>query len=311
MALENIVVLVGGVGGAKLALGLSKILQPEQLTVIVNTADDFWYYGLRICPDLDTIMYTLSGVVDPQNGWGLANDSRAMLGMLTRYGEETWFGIGDKDIATHLLRTQWLREGCTLTDITSQLTTRLGIACQILPMTDAEVATIVDTVEHGELAFQTYFVRHRWQPTVRSLRLKGIEQATIPGDVQQALHNADCILIAPSNPWLSIAPILSVPEMRDLIIQQQVPRVAITPLIGGQAVKGPTAKLMAELNFDVTTEQVADYYGNVINGFVSDSADAPLAMSGIRTTAMNTWMKSETDKQQLAQNVLNWIGGWE
>ncbi len=311
MALENIVVLVGGVGGAKLALGLSKVLQPEQLTVIVNTADDFWYYGLRICPDLDTIMYTLADVVDPHHGWGLANDSRAMLEMLTRYGEDTWFGLGDKDLATHLLRTQWLREGCTLTEITRQFTTRLGIACRILPMTDAEVATKVDTVEHGELSFQTYFVRHRWQPTVRSLRFAGIEQATVTPDVQQALNNADCILIAPSNPWLSIAPILDVPEMRDLIIQRPVPRVAITPLIGGQAVKGPTAKLMAELNYDVTTRQVAGYYGDVINGFVSDSADAPLDIPGIRTTAMNTWMKNETDKQQVAHAVLNWIGGWE
>ncbi len=307
MALKNIVVLVGGVGGAKLALGLVRILPPESLTVIVNTGDDFWHYGLRICPDLDTIMYTLSDLVNRDNGWGVVDDSRNMLDMMQRYGEEPWFGLGDRDLATHLLRTRLLREGYLLTGITKKLTTALGVKHRVLPMTDAPVETMVDTVEYGELDFQTYFVRYRWQPTVKALRFDDCENAAMTISVQEALASADVILIAPSNPWLSIAPILSIPGMRETIVGRDVPRVAITPIIGGRAIKGPTAKLMSELGYEVNAQTVAEYYGDLIDSFVYDEQDIGLEIKEIRTIAMNTIMNTESDKSALAQNVLNWI----
>src|SRR5690606_31832707 len=215
-----------GVGGAKLAHGLAQILEPGQLTVIVNTGDDFWHYGLRVCTDLDTVMYTLAGLADPVNGWGIAGDTDYNLQALRRYGEETWFRLADQDLATHLLRTQWLNQGRRLTEITRELATRLGVRHTILPMTDAPVATMVNTVEYGELEFQVYFVKMRWQPVVRSLRLAGIEAAAMSAEVEQAIATADVILFGPSNPWLSIMPILSVPGLRDALIARDVPRVA-------------------------------------------------------------------------------------
>ena len=306
----NVAVLVGGVGGAKLAYGLAQVLPPEDLSIIVNTGDDFWLYGLRICPDLDTITYTLSGLVDKTNGWGLAGDSRNMLEALKRFGEEPWFGLGDQDLATHLLRTAALRDGESLTDITKRLTKNLGIPQRILPMTDAPVATIVNTEEHGEIDFQTYFVRYRWQPTVKSLRLAGIESASISQPVQETLEKADIILIGPSNPWLSIDPILAVPGMRALITNRAIPRVAVSPIVGGKAVKGPADKLMGELGYEPSAEAVVDYYGDVINGFVYDQTDAGLEIPLAHTLSCETIMKSDENKIILAENVIDWIKSW-
>jgi LPPG:FO 2-phospho-L-lactate transferase len=306
----NVVVLVGGVGGAKLAYGLAQVLPPEDLSIIVNTGDDFWLYGLRICPDLDTITYTLSGLVDKVNGWGLAGDSRNMLEALKHFGEEPWFGLGDKDVATHLLRTAALREGDSLTNVTGRLTKKLGIPQRILPMTDAPVATIVDTVEHGEIDFQTYFVRYRWQPTVKSLRLDGIESATVSQPVREALEKADIILIGPSNPWLSIDPILAVPGIRALITARSIPRVAVSPIVGGKALKGPADKLMSELGYEPSAEAVVKYYGNLINGFVYDQTDAGLEIPLPHTLTCETVMKSDEDKIILGQNVIDWIKSW-
>lgn len=313
MALKDtgrIVVLVGGVGGAKLAHGLAQILTPGQLTIIVNTGDDFWHYGLRVCPDMDTVMYTLSGLVDKTNGWGVAGDTRAMLGALRRYGEDTWFGLGDQDIATHLLRTQALQRGERLTLIMRRLTSALGIPHPILPMTDAPVATRVDTVEYGELEFQEYFVRYRWQPTMKGIRFDGVDAASLSPEVSEALAQADAILFGPSNPWLSIAPILSVPGMREALTARNVPRVAVTPIVDGQAIKGPAAKLMAELGYQVSPHTVADYYGNVINGFVYDKRDAALDLKGVRATTLDTVMQTEQDRARLALEVLNWLESW-
>jgi LPPG:FO 2-phospho-L-lactate transferase len=301
---------VGGVGGAKLAYGLAQVVPPEDLTIIVNTGDDFELNGLRICPDLDTIMYTLSGLVDKTNGWGIADDTTHMLKALQRYGEDTWFKLGDQDLATHLLRSQWLREGCTLTEVTRRLTEGLGIAPTILPMSDTLVATMVDTVEHGELAFQTYFVKLRWQPKVKSLRFEGIEKAEMTREVSNALTEAEAIIIGPSNPWLSIAPILAVRGMRDAMSSRDVPRVAVTPIIEGMAVKGPAAKLMGELGYNQSAQGVVDYYGEVINGFVYDQRDARLNIQGLHTLIVNTYMQTETDRTTLARNILDWIGGW-
>ncbi len=310
MALEKVVTLVGGVGGAKLAHGLAQVLAPEQLTVIVNTGDDFWHLGLRICPDLDTVMYTLADVVNKENGWGVAGDTFQTLGALQRYGLDTWFGLGDKDMATHLLRTQWWREGVPLTEITQRLTAALNVRCRVLPMTDAPVATMVDTVEHGELEFQEYFVRHRWQPTMKGIRLEGIGQAAMSEAVRQALAEADVILVGPSNPWLSITPVLSVPGMRAALLARDVPRVAITPIIQGQAVKGPASKLMTELGYDVSAASVAQFYSEAINGFVYDERDSALSISGLRTMAMDTIMHTDTDRAVLARHVLDWIKRW-
>lgn len=309
MALK-VVCLVGGVGGSKLAHGLAQILEPGQLTVIVNTGDDFWHYGLRICPDLDTVMYTLSGLADPVNGWGIAGDTRSVLQGLRRYGEDTWFGFGDQDIATHLLRTRWLNGGMRLTEVTGELAKRLDIPHRILPMTDAPVATIADTVEHGELPFQVYFVKMRWQPVVKALRLDGIEDAAMSTEVEQAITEADVILFGPSNPWLSIMPILSVQGLKATLLARDIPRVAITPIIQGEAVKGPASKLMAELGYKQSALSVVESYQTVINGFVYDIRDSELSVTGVRAVAMDTLMQSVDDRAALARRVLDWIAQW-
>lgn len=307
---QKIVLLVGGVGGAKLALGLAEILSPENLTIIVNTGDDFWHYGLRICPDLDTVMYTLSGLVDPVNGWGVGGDTTITLDSLKRYGENPWFRLGDQDLATHLLRTHLLRSGVSLTDIVTQLSGQLGIQHTLLPMTDTPVATMINTVEMGEIEFQSYFVEHRWQPTVKSLRIEGIEKASITEIVQERIDNADAIIIGPSNPWLSIQPILSVPGICDALVRRNIPRVAVTPIVSGKALKGPAAKIMGELNLAVTPQTVAEFYGNVINGFIYDKRDNLVKLNDVKTLSLDTIMKETSDKIRLAREMLDWIGEW-
>ncbi len=306
MALNKLVILVGGVGGAKLAHGLAQ-LYDENLTVIVNTGDDFEYYGLHVSPDLDTLMYTLSGHVNRANGWGLEDDTRMMLEMLRTYGEDGWFGVGDRDIATHLLRTQALRQGERLTTITQGLTKRLGISQTILPMTDQPVRTMIDTETHGALEFQEYFVKHRWQPVVQSIQYRGIEEATISPEVQYAIETADAILVGPSNPWLSIEPILAIPRMRDLIKSRSVPRVALSPIVDGKAIKGPAAKIMGELGYEISSRTVADYYGEVINGYVYDVRDQGEKPFVNALITFDTIMNTEQDRIVLAENILRWI----
>jgi LPPG:FO 2-phospho-L-lactate transferase len=303
----KVVVLVGGVGGAKLAYGLARVLPPDDLSIIVNTGDDCWLYGLRICPDLDTIMYTLSGLVDPTKGWGVAGDTIHMLDALQRYGEATWFRLGDQDMATHILRTCWLHVGHRLTDVTEKLTKSLGIPQRILPMTDSPVATRVDTVEYGEIDFQTYFVRYRWQPTVKRLRFDGVETARVSDEVREVVNNCHLLIIGPSNPWLSIDPILALPGMRDLIMKQKVPRVAVSPIVGGEAIKGPAAKLMLELGYPPSAEAVARYYGDLINGFVYDQRDGNLSIPQMQSLSCETIMNSDDDKVILARTMLEWI----
>ncbi len=303
----HVVALVGGVGGAKLAHGLAQILPPEKLTVIVNTGDDFWHYGLRICPDLDTVMYTLAGLVDPVNGWGVAGDTTVTMDALKRYGEDGWFRLGDQDIATHLLRTEALRNGERLTEITHRLTNKLGILHPLLPMTDAAIETMIDTVEYGELPFQTYFVRYHWQPTLKALRYAGAEYAEASPEVIAALESADAILIAPSNPWLSLAPMLSMEDLRNVILRKKSPRIAISPIVAGAAIKGPAAKLMAELGYDVSPRSVVDFYGDLINGFVYDIQDKDLQLSGKKTLMTDTIMHDDTGRKRLAGEILDWI----
>ena len=307
---KNIVLLVGGVGGAKLAYGLAQILPPEKLTVVVNTGDDFWHYGLRICPDIDTITYTLSGLVDTQNGWGLRDDSTITLDALRALGDETWFKLGDRDLATHMLRTHWLAQGETLTEITQKLTKAVNISCQIYPMTNDPVATIVETLEYGELPFQEYFVKHRWQPTLRFIYMSGSEQATLTQEVQSALEQADAIIIGPSNPFLSIAPILSVPGMQAVIESRNIPRIAVTPIIQGDAIKGPTAKIMRELQIDISPQAVIDFYDSNINGFVYDVRDTLADQADVKTMAFDTLMTNNEKRIELAKAILEWIRNW-
>ena len=304
---KKVVVMVGGVGGAKLALGLQQIVAPENLTIIVNTGDDFWHYGLRICPDIDTVLYTLSGRVNKDFGWGVADDTTVTLETLKTLGEATWFLLGDKDMATHLLRSHMLREGYLLTEIVQHLAKNMGIQANVLPMTDTDVPTIVDTVEYGELEFQEYFVKHRWQPTVKELRFRNMGFAIMSKVVQETLQDADVVIFGPSNPWLSIAPILAVPNMRETLISLEVPRVAVTPIIEGKAIKGPAAKLMAELGYEVSARSVADYYGDVITAFIYDERDSALESYGFNSIAFDTIMNTDEDKARLSRQILNWL----
>ena len=312
MALDkNVAVLLGGVGGVKLAQGLAQVLPASRLSLIVNTGDDFWHWGLRICPDLDTVMYTLAGLVDRQQGWGIAEDSFNALGSMERlYGQESWFRLGDKDLATHLTRTRLLRQGKSLTEVTRILSRRLGIESSLLPMCDAEMPTRVLTESYGELDFQEYFVKRRWQPVISSLRYSDSEAASLSPAVCKALRNADIVLIAPSNPWLSIAPILSVAGMRDLLRDVAASVVAITPIIGGDAVKGPTAKIMRELGLEVGAEAIVDFYAGLIDGFVDDARNAPMTRKYLLIAQMDTLMRDNLIKRDLARATLEWIDGW-
>ena len=308
---RNIAVLIGGVGGAKLASGLLEAVPAERLTFIVNTGDDFWRLGLKICPDLDTLMYTLAGLVNPESGWGIKDDSTAALDFLAqRYQVEAWFRLGDKDLATHLLRTHWLHGGRSLTEATACLSERLGIRAAILPMCDEEVPTIVETFADGALGFQEYFVKRAWKPAVRAIRHENCERAKLSPQVHNAIMNADIVLIAPSNPWLSIAPILSIPGIRDLLSQLRTPVVAVTPIIGGDAVKGPTAKIMRELGLEASASAVARFYQGIVSGFVDDLRNEGQDFGRLPTIRLNTLMKNQGDKAALARATLDWIGSW-
>lgn len=308
---KNIVVLVGGVGGAKLAFGLSKIIKPDYLTVVVNVADDFRHYGLHISPDIDTIMYTLSGRVNPKNGWGLADDTFDVLENIRQLGVEPWFRLGDKDLATHLIRSDMLYNGKRLTEIIHFLSTKFGITHHILPVSDDKIATHVNTLEHGLLGFQDYFVRHQWQPTVTEIQYEGIEDARITPEVKHAINSADVILIGPSNPWLSISPILEVPGLRSMMVSRDIPRIAITPIIGGEAVKGPAAKIMRELNYEVSAGAVAQFYGDTINGFVNDIRNSDLIdTDNLKIFEIDTLMVDDTQKIELSRKIISWLEDW-
>jgi LPPG:FO 2-phospho-L-lactate transferase len=238
-----------------------------------------------------------------------------MLTALNRLGETPWFGLGDQDLATHLIRTHLLREGWRLTDVAQRLNRSLGVEYPLLPVTDDPVATIVDTVEHGELGFQTYFVRYRWQPTVRALRYEGIADAKMTPEVRTALENADAVMIGPSNPWLSIQPILDVPGVREILQNRAIPRIAVTPIIGGEAVKGPAAKIMRELGLDVSAESVARHYADgvnrdMINGFVDDEVNPNFELDSVKIEKFNTLMVTNQDKINLAYKLLESVEDW-
>jgi LPPG:FO 2-phospho-L-lactate transferase len=309
MGTPRIVAFAGGVGGAKLADGLARCLPPENLTIVVNTGDDFEHWGLKICPDLDTVCYTLAGLASPETGWGRSDETFHALENIARLGGADWFRIGDRDLATHIERTRRLRAGEPLSQITREFCHAWGIAPTVLPMTDDSVATIVDTVEQGELAFQEYFVHQHCEPSVKGFRFNGAEHAQPAPGVLEAISQADAIVFCPSNPWVSIDPILALIQSPLRSNQRKV--IAVSPIIGGQTVKGPAAKMFAELGIEPSALAVAKHYGESISGFVLDVVDANLADEvqklEIRPFVLPTIMKTAQERQRLAQDVLHCI----
>jgi LPPG:FO 2-phospho-L-lactate transferase len=304
-----IVALAGGVGGAKLAEGLAALVGRD-LAVVVNTGDDFEHLGLSVSPDLDTVTYTLAGIANPDTGWGIAGESWNFLDQIARIGGPTWFRLGDRDLATHVMRTQRLRHGDRLTDITTDLCRQLGIAARILPMSDQPVRTVVHTVE-GPMAFQEYFVGRHCEVSVTGFAFDGIAQSRPTAEVRAALTDPTltAIILCPSNPFVSIDPILAIPGMRDLLDLHCLPIVAVSPIIGGAAVKGPAAKMMRELGQEVSATTVAAHYRGMLSGMVIDEADAGLAAEietmGIAVRVLPTLMRSAADRQTLAQSCLD------
>lgn len=299
--------LAGGVGGAKLVLGLARILPPEQLVIVVNTGDDDEFHGLHVSPDLDTITYTLSGLYNPEMGWGIAGDSFETLAMLRRLGSETWFNLGDRDFAMHIRRTEMLRQGMTLSEVTAQLTAQLGIKHKIVPMSDESVRTVLET-DAGALSMQEYFVQRRAEPIVRAINYAGAQQARPSPGFAAALATADTIVFCPSNPYLSVAPILSVPGVRDAITTHSGCRVAVSPIVGGDAVRGPAGKIMAELGAEVSVVGIAREYAGLCDVLVVDKQDAgrweEVLSEGMEAAATDTIMNTDDDKIRLAQVVL-------
>jgi LPPG:FO 2-phospho-L-lactate transferase len=308
----SVVALSGGVGGAKLAHGLYQALAPDTLALIVNTGDDFDHYGLRICPDIDTALYTLAGIANEATGWGVADDTWTALDMLRRYGVAIWFQVGDRDFATHILRTERLRAGATLSEVVAELAAALDIHAEILPMADEQIPTRVRTPS-GELAFQEYFVRRRHEDDALGVRYEGADTAQPTTEARKALAEAEVILLCPSNPFVSIGPILAVAGMRTLVRSATAPRVAVSPIIGGRALKGPADRMLATMGHEVSAYGVAAWYGDLLDGIVIDKQDALLAPRiealGLRTLVTNTIMASVDDRVQLARDVLQFASG--
>ncbi len=306
--LPRVVALAGGVGGARLADGLARVLPPENLTVIVNVGDDFEHLGLTICPDLDTVCYTLAGLSNPNTGWGRQEESFHALESLGQLGGPTWFRLGDRDLGLHLERTHRLQQSQPLSLVTERICRSLDIIVKVLPVTDDSVPTIVYT-EDEELAFQEYFVHRQCQPVVTGFSFRGVERAHPAPGVLEALGAADAVVICPSNPWVSIDPILAVPGMREAISKQPV--WAVSPIIGGQTVKGPAAKMFAELGIVPSATAVAQHYAPYLTGFVLDQVDAGLEQvikdMGVITRVTNTIMKSADDRCQLASEIIDEI----
>lgn len=308
--------LSGGVGGAKLALGLSRVLPGDALTVVCNTADDFEHLGLRISPDLDTVMYTLAGISNRVTGWGQAHETWSFLEALSHLGGETWFRLGDRDLATHVERTRRLRAGETLTEVTAALCRALGIAARVLPMSDDPVRTVVLT-ETGELSFQHYFVRDACAPSVSGFRFDGTAAARPSPVFLAALEDqaTTAIVVCPSNPFVSVDPVLALDGVEAALRRTGVPVVAVSPIVGGAAIKGPAAKMMAELGMPVTALEVARHYRqrDLLDGFVIDDADAAQAAEiedlGLPTLVTGTVMETLADRERLAEETLDFARG--
>jgi LPPG:FO 2-phospho-L-lactate transferase len=302
----HVVALCGGVGGAKLAHGLAMSLPAEELSIIVNTGDDFQHLGLHIAPDLDSVIYALSGLSDPVRGWGRRDETWRFMEALKGLNGESWFQLGDGDLAMHVERTWRLARGATLSEVTAHICRALGIAPRVLPMSDDPVRTRVLTAE-GWLDFQEYFVHRQCQPAVREFMFAGAATARAQPDVLSTLKRRDlrAIIICPSNPFVSVEPILAVPGIRAAVVESDAPVVAVTPIIGGKAVKGPAAKMMGELGLDVSGAAVARRYAGIIDGFVVDQTDpTPEPLPGVAFFTAATLMNTSDDRSSLAHAVL-------
>lgn len=305
----KIVAFAGGVGGAKLSHGLAHVISSEDLTIIVNTGDDFEHLGLYVCPDLDTVCYTLAGLANPETGWGRLGETWQAISNVEQLGGPAWFRLGDQDLGTHLERTRRLRAGDSISKITRDFCHAWGVAVTVLPMSDQPVATIVDTVDQGEITFQQYFVHQLCKPLVKGFRFHGINTALPAPGVMEAIKEADAVVFCPSNPWVSIDPILALEGVKTVV--QMKPVVAISPLICGRAVKGPVAKICIELGIEPSALTIARHYGSLLHGFVIDQVDIQLANEvrgmGIQTMVTDILMNTTSDRIGLAGDVLNFI----
>lgn len=306
-----ITVLCGGVGGSRFVRAMASVLPPERITAIINTADDDWFHGLYVSPDPDIVTYALAGEIDEERGWGMRGDTFRWLESMRRFGEETWFRIGDRDLATHLHRTRLLREGRTLSHIVSDVARSFGVAVRLLPMSDDPVRTLVET-DAGILRFQEFLVKRHAQDPVRAVRFHGAEIARSAPGVLEAIRDAEAVLIAPSNPVGSIGPILAVPGVRDAVARAQAPRLAVSPIVGGRSLQPPAAEMMAGLGYPVDVAGVAEIYAGLIDTLVIDEADADRAhaveAAGVRALVRPTIMRDEAARRSLAQGVLAYLG---
>jgi len=304
----KITALAGGVGASKLLLGFFKEMDPRQLSIIVNTGDDIVLHGLRISPDLDIVTYTLAGIVDAKKGWGLRDETFHALKHLAAYGRPNWFNLGDRDLATHIHRTALLADGKTLSEAADSIRTSLGVKSRILPMSNSPIPTIVDSNE-GPLHFQEYLVKRRAEPIVKGIRFTGVEAADPAPGVLEAIREADRILICPSNPLISIGPILAVPQIRDELLAHKQKVFAICPIVGGKSLKGPSDKMLAQLGHDPTALGVAKLYADFAATFVVDPADksqsAAISTLGMQVVVLPTVMKTLTQKRILARALLS------
>ena len=306
--MPQILAITGGVGGAKLASGLASILDPSDLAFAVNTGDDFELLGLKISPYIDSLTYALAGINNTETGWGREGESWNFLTALKELGGDTWIQLGDKDLALHLHRTNMLNKGKTLTETTEAIATKLGIRHPIIPMSDQPVSTLVDTCD-GELSFQSYFVKEKCEPEVNGFRFQGIEQASLQAKLDQWIQDCQGIIICPSNPYVSVDPFLKLNGVKERLAK--IPTIAVSPIIGGKALKGPAAKMMKELGISSSAENVAEHYSAFIDGFVIDEADKESAKSiKIPTISTNTVMLTLSDSISLAENCLGFLEGF-
>ena len=307
----KITALAGGIGAAKFLVGLAAVMPPEDITIIANTGDDIELHGLRICSDIDTVTYTLAGVVDEATGWGIAGDTFEFLKWLARYCETPWFNLGDRDLATHVHRTEQLRLGRPLTEVTDDIRRSLGVRSRILPMTDDYAPTRVATDE-GEMHFQEYFVGRRCEPRINKILLDEAEKSRPAARVVPAILGADAVIVCPSNPFISIGPILAVPGVRDALRETSATVIAVTPIVGGRALKGPAADMLRDLGHEVSARGVARIYRDVADAFLLDETDAALADDirslGMEVFTTDTIMNTLDDKQHVAQCVLDIYG---
>lgn len=303
----RIAALAGGVGASKLLLGLASVADPGKLTVIVNTGDDIVLHGLNISPDLDIVTYTLAGVVNPKTGWGFRGESFRALERLEIFGRETWFHLGDRDLATHVHRTAMLASGASLSEAAESIRKSLRVKARILPMSDQPVPTLIETPE-GMLSFQEYLVKRRAEPVVRGIRSAGTETAQPAPGVLEAIRQAEMILVCPSNPLISIGPILAVPGIRETLRERKKDVVAVCPIVGGKSLKGPSDRMLAQLGYEVSARGVARLYADVAGTFVIDPADRSQVSSirslGMRVAVVPTVMRTRAQKARLARALV-------